>query len=172
MPVADEKCNRRNAAVLSGVDVVAFASAAWAYNASAPFGSRVTADAAVAGREEFAAKYLGYTFWFASQANRDLFEANPAAYAPAWGGFCAYGISGYDGKNYLRAETQLYTVPANVDRWANIDGALYMFRGEEAMELFLEEKDRNVAGGNQMWSSWFGSCAGYYNTQCFKEGTR
>jgi YHS domain-containing protein len=65
-------------------------------------------------RREYRADYKGSTFNFASQANRDAFAADPAKYAPQYGGYCAYGTaSGYkaaidpaaftvvDGKLYL-----------------------------------------------------------------------
>jgi hypothetical protein len=34
------------------------------------------------------------TWRFASAANRDAFVADPARYAPQYGGFCAYGTAG------------------------------------------------------------------------------
>ena len=153
---------------------IAYRSLAWAFNASAAFGEKIAAEPAVIGSADFASTHLGYTFWFASAENLAAFEAAPASYAPAWGGYCAYGISGYDGMNYLHSQSQLSTVPSNVDRWAVLgdEQKLYMFRGEEAMELFIDDTERNLAGGEQMWASWFGTCTGYYNTQCFKEGTR
>jgi YHS domain-containing protein len=33
------------------------------------------------------------TYWFTSDANRQLFEADPAKYLPQYGGYCAYGIA-------------------------------------------------------------------------------
>ena len=58
---------------------------------------------------------MGYTFYFASSGNQALFEANPSQYAPAYGGFCAYGVSGYDGNNYMSRETQLWSTPVDVN---------------------------------------------------------
>ena len=46
---------------------------------------------------EFKAEYQGATWQFASAQNRNLFKANPAKYAPAYGGWCAAGAS--KGKN-------------------------------------------------------------------------
>jgi len=165
--VSDAECNAKDSPVLSGVDVVAYRDLAYSYNASAPFGSRIVAAGAVAGSADYTSTYADYTFYFSTAANRDLFAARPAYYAPAWGGFCAFGISGYDGNNYLKKESQLWSVPADVDQWSIIDDRLYLFRGEEAMELFREAEARNVAGGESEWSGWFGECTGYYNTQCF-----
>ena len=38
-------------------------------------------------------EYKGSTFNFSSQANRDRFAAEPAKFAPQYGGFCAFGLS-------------------------------------------------------------------------------
>jgi YHS domain-containing protein len=48
----------------------------------------------VKGSAEYRAEYKGTTFRFASQANRDAFIADPAKYAPQYGGFCAFGTAG------------------------------------------------------------------------------
>jgi len=44
------------------------------------------------GKEQFTARHQGATYRFASAANRDTFVANPAKYAPAYGGFYAMGV--------------------------------------------------------------------------------
>merc|ERR1711865_613336 len=95
-------------------------------------------DEAVQGLDEYTATYMGYTFYFASSANRALFEANPSLYAPAYGGFCAYGVSGYAGNNFMTKQTQLWSTPVDVNEYAVIDGTLYMFRGSDAREFFVE----------------------------------
>jgi len=46
------------------------------------------------GSPAYTVSYQGSTFHFASQANRDLFKADPARYAPQYDGFCAYGTAG------------------------------------------------------------------------------
>jgi YHS domain-containing protein len=48
----------------------------------------------VRGTAAYTAEYRGSTFQFASQANRDAFVADPARYAPQYGGFCAFGAAG------------------------------------------------------------------------------
>lgn len=45
------------------------------------------------GSDRYAIAYQDGTYRFASQANLDAFKANPAKYAPAYGGFCAYGAA-------------------------------------------------------------------------------
>jgi len=51
-----------------------------------------TDSAAQEGSAQFAAVHEGATFYFTSQKNLDSFKADPAHYAPAFGGFCAYSV--------------------------------------------------------------------------------
>ena len=53
-----------------------------------------TQGAPVKGSPEFTHSYNGATWYFASAANRDTFAADPAGYAPQYGGYCAYAVSG------------------------------------------------------------------------------
>jgi YHS domain-containing protein len=47
----------------------------------------------VKGLSEFRFDFNGSTFLFTSAAHRDVFVAEPAKYAPQYGGFCAYGMA-------------------------------------------------------------------------------
>jgi len=47
----------------------------------------------VEGSEEFATEWQGATWQFSSQEHLDLFTATPEAYAPQYGGYCAYGVA-------------------------------------------------------------------------------
>lgn len=74
-----------------------------------------TNGAATRGKSEFTANYNGATWWFANAEHRDLFQANPEDYAPAYGGWCAFGMAeGY------AAETD----PVNA--WSIHEGRLYL----------------------------------------------
>lgn len=48
----------------------------------------------VKGSPGHQAEYRGTVFHFASAANRAAFVADPAKYAPQYGGFCAFGTAG------------------------------------------------------------------------------
>lgn len=45
------------------------------------------------GDPKFQTKYHGAIYYFASAENKAKFDANPAAYEPEYGGYCAYGVS-------------------------------------------------------------------------------
>jgi len=44
------------------------------------------------GKAELKLTHNGVTYQFASQANLNKFKANPEAYEPAYGGWCAYAM--------------------------------------------------------------------------------
>src|SRR4051812_25802953 len=53
----------------------------------------ITEKKAMPGHGEFAMDYKGSTYLFASEKNKETFEADPERYLPAYGGYCAYGVS-------------------------------------------------------------------------------
>lgn len=47
----------------------------------------------VKGSKDFKTEYKGAEWFFASQENLDLFKADPAKYAPQYGGYCAWAAA-------------------------------------------------------------------------------
>ncbi len=45
------------------------------------------------GNPKFQSEYEGAKYYFASADHKALFDANPAKYAPAYGGYCGYAAS-------------------------------------------------------------------------------
>jgi len=68
----------------------------------------------VAGLATIFAKHNGVIWQFSTQANRDLFVADPARYVPAYDGHCAYALA--EGRK-VRSDPSAYRV---------VDGVLYM----------------------------------------------
>ena len=68
----------------------------------------------VTGKAEFTARHEGATYRFASAVSRDAFLAEPAKYAPQYGGYCAYGVASG------------YKAPIEPDAWTVVDGKLYL----------------------------------------------
>ena len=75
--VTDKKCNAYTDPALDGFDAVAYFDLDYDAN-----------ETAVLGSERYQSVYNSYSFWFSSQKNLDLFEANPAQYAPKYGREC------------------------------------------------------------------------------------
>lgn len=68
------------------------------------------------GNPAFTAIYEGAIYRFVSPANRDLFKAEPAKYAPQCGGYCAFAVGKMNAK-----------VPVNPSTYKITDGKLYLF---------------------------------------------
>ncbi len=117
---------------VSGYDVVAYRSLA-----QAPVGQ--AQPAAVPGKADITAEYNGATFAFATEANRDTFLENPAYFAPAYDGHCAYGVS-KGGK-----------VPGNPNLWRIVDDKLYLNITKNVVGFWEEDIPGNIALAEGNW---------------------
>jgi len=68
----------------------------------------------VKGEKAFSTKYMGAEFRFATKANLDAFLKQPTAYAPQYGGYCAWAAS------------QGYTARGDPKYWKVVNGKLYL----------------------------------------------
>ncbi|MFN3955537.1 MAG: YHS domain-containing (seleno)protein [Pararhodobacter sp.] len=68
----------------------------------------------VRGTPEHSLHWGGAEWRFASAENRAAFVAAPEAYAPQYGGYCAWAVS------------QGYTAPIDPNAWRIVDGRLYL----------------------------------------------
>lgn len=119
----------------SAVNVTAEGVAANGYDVVAYF----TDGKPTRGSAEFTAAFEGATYRFASAAHRDAFAADPAKYAPQFGGFCAVGAS--FGKKVDNDPTQ----------WSVLDGKLYLNSGAQAQSLWLKDEAGTAAKASASW---------------------
>lgn len=98
-----------------------------------------TESAPKPGSAEHAAVHDGVAYYFASDANRKAFEADPARFAPAYGGFCAYGVS--VGKKF-DGDPRFWTVSG---------GRLFLNLDREISEKFAKDVAGNVAKADGQW---------------------
>ncbi|MEL7180902.1 MAG: YHS domain-containing (seleno)protein [Pseudomonadota bacterium] len=103
-----------------------------------------TQGAPVAGDATITHDYLGVTWRFSSTQHRDLFAADPAAYAPQYGGYCAFAVS----RNYTAA-----TVP---EAWRIVDGKLYLNFSRRIQRSWERDIPGNIAAGDANWPSVLG----------------
>lgn len=96
-------------------------------------------DKAVPGNGRFATVFEGVTYLFASEANKKVFEANPQKFLPAFGGYCAYGVS--IGKKF----------DGNPLNWKLIDGKLYLNLDGEIALLWEKDLTANIEKANATW---------------------
>lgn len=91
------------------------------------------------GRPEFKAEWSGAIWHFASSGNRDLFIQSPQAYAPQYGGFCAYAMS------------QGGEVDGNGERWKIVDGKLYLNNNWVAQKIWQRDIPGRIKNADQNW---------------------
>jgi YHS domain-containing protein len=75
-----------------------------------------TGHKAERGRKEFSLSYQGALYLFASAADRQTFQTDPAKYEPQYGGWCAYAM-GHDGSK----------VEVDPETFKIINGKLFLF---------------------------------------------
>ena len=119
----------------SEVNVEADGLAARGYDVTAYFSE----GRPVRGTAAYQTSYKGVTWRFASAENLAKFNADPAAYAPRFGGYCAWAVS------------QGYIAPGDPTQWKIVDGKLYLNFNARAKELWEADQAAAIERGNSNW---------------------
>ena len=98
----------------------------------------------VAGDAAHAIDWNGATWHFASAANATRFRETPEAFAPQFGGYCAFAAS----RGYLAP-----TIP---EAWTLHEGQLFLNASLRARELWLQDIPGNIAKGRANWPGILG----------------
>lgn len=94
----------------------------------------------VAGRAEFEAEWNGATWRFASAGNRERFVADPEAYAPQYGGFCAWAVA---------EKGELYSIDPHA--WKIVDGKLYLNFSDSIQRRWERDIPGFIELGDRRW---------------------
>lgn len=91
------------------------------------------------GNEDLTVRYNGFDYRFANEDNAKAFVENPAKYAPAYGGYCAWAIGANDA-----------LAPGDPEVFEIVDGKLYLnfnkdvqANWEKDIPGFIEKGDVN-----------------------------
>lgn len=98
-----------------------------------------TAGQPVKGEEAFEVEWNGALFRFASAENRDLFLADPEAYAPQYGGYCAWAIA--QGK----------FAKGSAKHWRIVDGKLYLNYNTGVQKKWDADVPGFIEKGDTIW---------------------
>ena len=99
-----------------------------------------TQDKPVIGRAEHAYDWDGVTWHFANAAHRDMFRADPTAFAPQYGGYCAWAIA---------AKQKLFSIqPKN---WAIVDGKLYLNFSDSVEKTWNTDRAGFIQKADAVW---------------------
>lgn len=93
----------------------------------------------VKGVPQFTVQWNGSTWLFASAANRDAFKAEPAKYAPQYGGYCSYAVS------------RGYTADIDPQAFTIANGKLYLNYSMSVRERWERERDANIVKADKNW---------------------
>jgi len=81
----------------------------------------------------------GVTYLFQSEENKERFERDPERYVPAYGGYCAYGVS--VGKKFH----------GDPDVWEVVDGRLYLNLDNEIKGLWVKDIPGHIRKADAQW---------------------
>ena len=98
-----------------------------------------TQGAAVRGDASIAAGHDGATYHFVSAGNRDAFLADPARFAPQYGGFCAYAVANG------------YTAAIDPDAFTVHGDRLYLNFSRSVRRRWARDIPGNIAKGDANW---------------------
>jgi len=91
------------------------------------------------GDAVYTSEHHGVDYYFASEAAQQLFDADPGAYLPQFGGFCAFGV--YKGKK-LDGDVRFADI---------VDGKLYLFVNAAIFEQYLVNSDEVIRIAYETW---------------------
>lgn len=142
LPLAIGLASALRAAPASGQTVHLSAGdvAAGGYDVVAYF----TRGEAVRGSRALQARWNGAVWRFSSAESRDAFVADPARYAPAYGGFCAWAAA----ENYL--------APGDPRHWRIVDGRLFLNFNASVHRRWEGDVPGNVARADANWPALAG----------------
>ena len=109
--------------ILDGYDTVAF----------------FTKRKSVKGDSGIQARYNKAIFYFSSEGNKKLFQADPGKYAPQFGGWCAYAVS------------RGHVSPIGVDFFSIQEGRLILQHNQRAWDLYGKNPKGNLKRADENW---------------------
>jgi YHS domain-containing protein len=92
------------------------------------------------GNGNYVAVHDGVNYLFANADNQKTFEANPAKYVPAYGGYCAFGAS--VGKKFI----------GDPEVWRIVDGKLYLNLDAGIQVQWLKDVPGRIKTADAKWS--------------------
>lgn len=100
-----------------------------------------TAHGPVEGDPQYRHEWNGVAWRFASRDNLERFKADPARYAPQFGGFCAFGMS------------RGYKVGTDPAAFTIHDGKLYLNYSLPVRATWLKDTDAYVEKARSNWTT-------------------
>ena len=93
----------------------------------------------VEGSKDHSVEWKGVDWYFASDAHKKMFEADPEKYAPQYGGYCAWAVS------------QGYTASTVPEAWKIVDDKLYLNYSKGVQSTWEEDVPGNIKMADKNW---------------------
>ena len=93
------------------------------------------------GNGHYTSDVKGVTYLFSSAENKRLFDRNPDQYLPAYGGYCAFGVS---------VEKKFVGDP---EVWRVVNGTLYLNLDANVQDDWLKDVPGRIKTANANWKT-------------------
>lgn len=91
------------------------------------------------GNGHYVSVHDGVTYLFINDANKNTFDNNPDKYLPAYGGYCAFGVS--VNKKFV----------GDPEVWRLVDGKLYLNLDAKIQDEWLKDVPGRIKVAEQNW---------------------
>ena len=129
--------------VLAGVTTSAFAANIHANSTTGVQGYDVvsyhTDNGPVRGNGHHVSVHDGVTYLFATKENKQAFDQDPQKYVPAYGGYCAFGVS--VGKKFV----------GDPNVWKIVDARLYLNLDKNVQKEWEKDIPGRIAMADKEW---------------------
>ena len=93
----------------------------------------------VEGSGDHEYEWNGATWRFSSAENLNSFKADPEAYAPQYGGYCAWAVANG------------YTAASDPEAWRIVDGRLFLNYSKDVQAKWLRDVPGNITRADANW---------------------
>lgn len=93
----------------------------------------------IKGEKAYRLSYKGAEFRFSSAKNKALFNADPAKYAPQYGGYCAWAMANGD------------FAKGDAAHWAIVDGKLYLNYNKSIQNKWNKDRSGFIRDADKHW---------------------
>ncbi|RLV61040.1 YHS domain-containing protein [Parashewanella curva] len=94
----------------------------------------------VKGSSKWQTEYKGADWYFSSKANLDKFKASPEAYAPQYGGYCAWAVAVHN--DFASGDPK---------QWAIVNGKLYLNYDADIKRKWDKDRAGHIATADKNW---------------------
>lgn len=95
---------------------------------------------ALLGNDSISMEWSGSIWKFTSKENLQLFNTDPKKYAPAYGGFCAYGTS------------EMHLSPTDPNAWTIVNDRLYLNYNLKVKEIWVKDTTSRIISADNYWA--------------------